>query len=90
MHNLLKPVTDPNIEADLYCELNSSTHFHVEIGNAAGSGQFDLKTIQNLAVLVLNFESEIDKMLDDHMGYITENVCAPPVTPSSRACTAPD
>jgi len=61
-------------EADLYCELNTSTHFHVEIGNAAGDGGFDLETVKRLAILVLCFEKEIDKMLADHMGYIYESV----------------
>ncbi|KAI9875244.1 MAG: hypothetical protein M1830_008713 [Pleopsidium flavum] len=63
-------------EADLYCELNSSTHFHVEIGNTADDGGFDLATVKRLAILVLCFEKEIDKILADHMGYIYESLWA--------------
>lgn len=71
---LLGTIDDPYEEADLYCELNPSTHFHVEVGNIAGDGRFELPTVQRLAILVLAFEKLIDKMLADHMGYITESV----------------
>lgn len=71
---LLRKIDDPFEEADLYCELNPSTHFHVQIGNIGGNGHFKLPTIQRLAILVLAFEKLIDKMLADHMGYITESV----------------
>jgi hypothetical protein len=71
---LLGKINDPFEEADLYCELNPSTHFHVQVGNIGGNGHFKLPTIQRLAILVLAFEKLIDKMLADHMGYITESV----------------
>ena len=71
---LLRPVSNPDDEADIYCELNTSTHFHVQIGNVAGDGGFELPTVQRLAILVLAFEKMIDKMLADHMGYICESV----------------
>jgi len=71
---LLGTIDDPYEEADLYCELNPSTHFHVQVGNIAGNGRFALQTVQRVAILVLAFEKLIDKMLADHMGYITESV----------------
>ena len=72
--SLLGTINDPYEEADLYCELNPSTHFRVEIGNVAGDGRFELPTVQRFAILILAFEKLIDKMLADHMGYITESV----------------
>ena len=74
IRSLLGTIDDPYEGADLYCELNPSTHFHVAIGNVAGDGGFELSTVQRLAILVLAFEKMIDKMLADHMGYITESV----------------
>lgn len=74
IQTLLGTASEEEDDADLYCELNASTHFHVEIGNATDEGGFDLDTVKRLAILVLGFEKEIDKMLGDHMGYIYESV----------------
>lgn len=71
---LLGKKTGPPERGDLYCEFNESAHFRVRIGNSAGEGGFTLDTVKRFAVLVLCFEKEFDKMLADHMGYISENV----------------
>ncbi|KAI9797369.1 MAG: hypothetical protein M1835_001036 [Candelina submexicana] len=69
---LLSTAVDPRQNPDLYCELNTSAHLHVHIGNGTSGEEFPYHTIRNLAMLAIVFEAEIDKMLADHMGFSTE------------------
>ncbi|KAI9715843.1 MAG: hypothetical protein M1812_005663 [Candelaria pacifica] len=74
--SLLSTAIDPRQNPDLYCELNTSAHLHVHIGNGTSGEGFPFHTVRNLAMLVIVFESEIDKMLADHMGFSTETTWA--------------
>lgn len=77
----------PTLEAanppDLYCETNTSTevtiNFDMRIKRPVNDPPdiFDsgLTVSKNLAMLVLAFEGEIDKLLPDHRGYVTQSVC---------------
>ena len=63
--------------AVLYCETNSTTHLTVRIRVDQGRWMHQiepLEKVKKLAMLVLAFEPEIDKMLADHVGYINEDV----------------
>ena len=63
--------------AVLYCETNSTTHLTVRVRVDQGRWIHQigpLEKVKKLAMLVLAFEAEIDKMLADHVGYINEDV----------------
>lgn len=82
-------LTGPTLDADainppdLYCETNTSTevtvNFDMRIKRPVNDHPniFDssLTVSKNLAMLVLAFEGEIDKLLPDHRGYVTQSVC---------------
>lgn len=55
----------PARELRLYYELNASTSFHVHVGNGieANSG-FSFDTVRNIAMILLVYEPEVDKLLD--------------------------
>lgn len=67
----------------LYCETNTSTEVIISFdmrvkrpGKARPEMRdFGLTVSKNLAMLVLAFEGEIDKLLPDHRGYVTQSVC---------------
>jgi hypothetical protein len=73
---------------ELYCETNTSTHvvlrFQLTTTKKNPSGNhgsaegkiipFDDHLIKKLALLLVAFESEIDKVLPDHAGYVTHSV----------------
>lgn len=75
----VRTVFGPISEADplLYCETNSTTQLMVRVNLDQGRRRRTLEKIKKLAMLVLAFEEEIDKMLADHVGYINENVMPP-------------
>ncbi|PGH26642.1 hypothetical protein AJ80_01587 [Polytolypa hystricis UAMH7299] len=48
----------------LFHEFNGSTRFHVHIGNGTGVGsQFPFETVRNLAMILLVYEPELDRLL---------------------------
>jgi hypothetical protein len=56
-------------EIRLYCEINSSTSLHVHIGNGVhATSSFPFHTVRNLAMILLVYEPDMDKMLSSH-GY---------------------
>lgn len=78
---------------ELYCETNTSTQVLLRFGlrvpkqaipppngnkESAQRLLFDTQIIRKLALLLLAFEGEIDKLLANHTGYITQSVCSPP------------
>ncbi|KAI9819255.1 MAG: hypothetical protein M1827_007411 [Pycnora praestabilis] len=65
-----------HMHAEMYCELNSSTHLHIHIGNGTTGQGFPVESVRNLAMLVIVFEEEIDKMLADHMGFVSGTMWA--------------
>ncbi|WEW57478.1 hypothetical protein PRK78_002945 [Emydomyces testavorans] len=55
----------PCRELRMYCEQNSSTTLHVHIGNGTHpDAAFPFHTIRNLAMILLVYEPELDKLLD--------------------------
>ncbi|KAI9808588.1 MAG: hypothetical protein M1825_003737 [Sarcosagium campestre] len=65
---------NPSIDHEILLEVNASCNFSVQIGRTGED--YDFRTIRNLSMLVLVFEGEIDKILGDHTGYMTESVWA--------------
>lgn len=65
----------PN-EADAvwYCETNHTSKLKVCVNIDEGRRPRPLEKVKYVAMLVLAFEEEIDKMLADHVGYINEDV----------------
>ncbi|KAI9793596.1 MAG: hypothetical protein M1833_000741 [Piccolia ochrophora] len=61
-------------DPEMYLEVNTSAHLHVHVGLADRGLSF--RTIRNLAILVIIFEKEVDKVLADHMGYVNETTWA--------------
>ncbi len=72
---------------ELYCETNSSTHVVLRFrlmtttknpdNHGSEEGRiipFDDHLIKKLALLLVAFESEIDKLLPAHAGYVTHSV----------------
>lgn len=80
---LASPSLDAANPPELYCETNMSTEVTVNFDRhikqpAKGSPDifdFGLTVSKNLAILVLAFEEEIDKLLPDHRGYVTQSIC---------------
>lgn len=74
---------NPANPPDLYCETNTSTEVSINFDmriKRPGKGlpqvfDFGFTVSKNLAMLVLAFEGEIDKLLPDHRGYVTQSVC---------------
>ncbi|MCJ1470957.1 hypothetical protein MMC07_009605 [Pseudocyphellaria aurata] len=74
------PANPPTI----YCETNTSTEviigFDMRIKRSGKARHemrdFGLTVSKNLAMLVLAFEGEIDKLLPDHRGYVTQSASA--------------
>ncbi|KAI9889603.1 MAG: hypothetical protein M1814_005110 [Vezdaea aestivalis] len=52
-------------------QLNGSTNLHVHIG--MGKIGFSVPHLKRLAALCLLFEEEIDRVLDDHVGFLRES-----------------
>ena len=77
---LAAPTVDRAHPPELYCETNSSTQitlrFDLRNTTTPEPKLFPLgfETSRKLALLVLAFEGEIDKLLADHRGYITHSV----------------
>lgn len=77
---LAAPTIDPARPPELYCETNTSTQvtlvFDLRDANTPEPQlfPFGFETSRKLALLVLAFEGEIDKLLADHRGYITHSV----------------
>ena len=81
-------------QPEMYCETNSSTHllvkFELNVINPTASTPTpavlpDAIVIKKLALLLVAFEGEIDKLLADHAGYITHSVrAASTFSPSDR------
>ncbi|KAA6408369.1 MAG: hypothetical protein FRX48_08111 [Lasallia pustulata] len=67
----------PN-EADAvwYCETNHTSKLKVCVNIDEGRRPRPLEKVKYVAMLVLAFEEEIDKMLADHVGYINEDAAA--------------
>lgn len=80
---LAGPTHDAANSPELYCETNTSTEVTINFDmriKRPGKGHHDifdfgLTASKNLAMLVLAFEGEIDKLLPDHRGYVTQSVC---------------
>ncbi|EEP75585.1 predicted protein [Uncinocarpus reesii 1704] len=55
----------PYRELRMYCEQNSTTGLHVHIGNGTTPNSvFPFHTVRNLAMILLVYEPELDKLLD--------------------------
>ena len=57
-----------------YCETNHTSKLKVHVYIDKGRRPRTLEKVKYVAMLVLAFEEEIDKMLADHVGYINEDV----------------
>lgn len=80
---LAGPTLDAANPPELYCETNTSTeitiNFNLRMKRPAKGNpdilDFGFTSLKSLAMLVLAFEGEIDKLLPDHRGYVTQSVC---------------
>lgn len=69
----------PARELRMYCEQNSSTSLHVHIGNGnEPTSEFPFHTVRNLAMILLVYEPEFDRLVDDQPTSYTLMPTGPP------------